>query len=77
MWLVVGVPILLVFAVALFVVKSGKQKVIKERNALIKSLNESETPLGNAITVQEFLAFMGSQPDNDIGRDNIIAAITT
>ena len=76
-WLVVGVPILLVFAVALFVVKSGKQKVIKERNALIKSLNESETPLGNAITVQEFLAFMGSQPDNDIGRDNIIAAITT
>ena len=76
-WLVVGVPVLLVFAVALFVVKSGKQKVIKERNALIKSLNESELPMGNAITVQEFIAFMGSQPDNDTGRDNIIAAITT
>ena len=53
---------------ALFVVKSGKQKVIKERNALIKSLNESELPMGNAITVQEFIAFMGSQPDNDTGR---------
>ena len=38
----------------------GLEKVIKDRNALIKSLNESEDPKGNAFTVQEFITFMNS-----------------
>ena len=76
-WIYVSLSIVLVVGVTLFVIKSGQQKVIKDRNALIKSLNESEDPKGNAFTVQEFITFMNSQPDNDRGRDNVIAAITT
>ena len=58
-------------------VKSGEKKVIEERNSLIQSLNEAEDPRGNSLTVKEFMTFMKSQPDTEVGRNNITASITT
>ena len=77
LWLLISLPILVVFIVSFVLLKSGEKKVIEERNSLIQSLNEAEEPKGNSLTVKEFMIFMKSQPDNEIGRDNVTASITT
>ena len=77
LWLLISIPILIVIIVSFVLVKTGEKKVIEERNSLIQSLNEAEEPKGNSLTVKEFMTFMKSQSDTEIGRNNITASITT
>ena len=77
LWLLISIPILIVVIVSFVLVKSGEKKVIEERNSLIQSLNEAEDPRGNSLTVKEFMTFMKSQPDTEVGWNNITASITT
>jgi len=76
-WILITVPIFLIVLLFIVIERSGKKKILDQRNALILSLNESEDPEGNKTIVKEFITFMKMQPDTEKGRNNLNAAITT
>ncbi len=77
LWVLITVPIFLIVLLFIVIERSGKKKILDQRNALILSLNEAEDPEGNRTIVQEFITFMKAQPDTEKGRNNLSAAITT
>ena len=76
-WVLITVPVFLMILLFVVIERSGKKKVVDQRNNLILSLNESEDPEGNQVIVEEFITFMKAQPDTEKGRNNVSGAITT
>ena len=54
LWFLITVPIFLIVLLFIVIERSGKKKILDQRNALILSLNEAEDPEGNRTIVQEF-----------------------
>tara|TARA_B110000014_G_scaffold264448_1_gene266164 strand:- start:422 stop:2950 length:2529 start_codon:yes stop_codon:yes gene_type:complete len=76
-WLLITVPVFLIVLLFVVIERSGKKKIVDQRNELILSLNQSEEPEGNQTIIKEFIAFMKMQPDTEKGRNNLSGAVTT
>jgi serine/threonine protein kinase len=76
-WVLITVPVCLIFLLFVVIKKSGDKKIVDQRNELILSLNQSEDPEGNKTIVKEFITFMKVQPDTEKGRNNVSGAMTT
>ena len=76
-WALITVPVFLIVLLFVVIERSGKKKIVDQRNALILSLNESEDPEGNQTIVKEFITFMKMQSDTEKGKNNLSGAITT
>ena len=65
-WALITVPVFLIVLLFVVIERSGKKKIVDQRNALIISLNESEDPEGNQTIIKEFVTFMKMQSDTEL-----------
>lgn len=76
-WAMITIPLLLISMLVVFLTKSGKKRVIEERNALVSELNQAESPRGDASTVATIFEFINAQPKGKAGESNVAGAFGT